>query len=338
MTRALGPVVLVAALTTAAAAQRSDVPAALASARRLIESGEARKAADTLKALAVDSDPSSRTSIAQLLGVAYYHAGEPAKAFETLSPIVELLPVGSVERREAEQVLGLSAFLAGRFADAVPWLERTRAWAPDNLQLAHALGQAYIQTQRTDAARGVFASLYGVSADSAAGHLINAQMMVRLEMEAQAEQELAKAIERDPRLPGANFLMGQIALFRGRVEEAITLTERELSANPANAMALSQLGDAYLRRSKWDQAIGALQKSIWLNPYYSAPYILLGRAYMKKDQPAAAESMFRRAIEYDPNNRSAHYLLAQLLQQSGREEEAKREFEIAERLSGPRGR
>ena len=44
------------------------------------------------------------------------------------------------------------------------------------------------------------------------------------------------------------------------------------------------------------------------------------------------------AIEYDPNNRSAHYLLAQLLQQTGRVEEAKREFAIAERLkpAGPR--
>jgi Tfp pilus assembly protein PilF len=45
--------------------------------------------------------------------------------------------------------------------------------------------------------------------------------------------------------------------------------------------------------------------------------------------------MLRRAIEYDPNNRAAHYLLAQLLQQVGREDEAKREFEIAERLKQP---
>jgi cytochrome c-type biogenesis protein CcmH/NrfG len=84
--------------------------------------------------------------------------------------------------------------------------------------------------------------------------------------------------------------------------------------------------------------VAALQKSLWLNPYYSGPYILLGRVYMKKNQPATAEGMLRRAIEYDPNNRSAHYLLAQLLQQTGRLEEAKREFAIAERLqpAGPR--
>ena len=48
--------------------------------------------------------------------------------------------------------------------------------------------------------------------------------------------------------------------------------------------------------------------------------------------------MLRRAIEFDPNNRAAHYLLAQLLQQTGREDDAKREFEIAERLRGLRDR
>ena len=137
-------------------------------------------------------------------------------------------------------------------------------------------------------------------------------------------------------MPNANYLLGQMALFRGRLPEAITLTERELALNPGHAMGWSQLGDAYTRQAKWEEAIAALQKSIWLNPYYSAPYILLGRSYIKTEQPARAESMLRRAIQYDPNNRSAHYLLAQVLQQMGRTEEAKREFDIAERLTGSR--
>jgi cytochrome c-type biogenesis protein CcmH/NrfG len=116
------------------------------------------------------------------------------------------------------------------------------------------------------------------------------------------------------------------------------LTGKELALNPASAVALSQLGDAYVRQAQWDDAIAALQKSLWLNPYYSAPYILLGRAYLKKEQPAVAEGMLRRAVEFDPNNRTAHYLLAQLLQQTGREEDAKREFGIAEKLRSPRER
>jgi tetratricopeptide (TPR) repeat protein len=289
-------------------------------------------------ALLAPLDRPDRPDVALLMGVAYYHASDPVHAIEKLSPIVDALPASSIERREAVQVLGLSYFLSGRFGDAISKLEETREWASSNLELANVLGQAYIQTRQPDRARTAFAATFGVDPSSAAAHLIAAQMMIRLEFEGLAESELKQSIEKDPKLPLAHALLGQIALFRGRLDEAIALTEAEIALNPANAVAFSQLGDARVRQGKWDQAIAALQKSLWLNPFYSAPYILLGRAYMQKGEPATAEGMLTRAIEYDPNNRSAHYLLGQLLQRLGRVDEAKREFGIAERLQGQVGR
>jgi tetratricopeptide (TPR) repeat protein len=226
----------------------------------------------------------------------------------------------------------------GRFPEAVPFLEATRVWAAGNTELGYVLGQAYVQTHKPDRAREVFAETFGVPVDSPAAHLIAAQMMIRLEFETFAETELKRAIEKEPELPQAHALLGQLAIFRGRLDEGIALTEREIALNPGNAMAFHQLGDAFVRQGKWDEGIVALQKSIWLNPFYSAPYIVLGKAYMKKGQPATAEGMLTRAIQYDPNNRSAHYLLGQLFQQMGRLEEAKREFAIAERLQSQAGR
>ena len=77
-----------------------------------------------------------------------------------------------------------------------------------------------------------------------------------------------------------------------------------------------------------------LQKSVWLNPFYSGPYILLSKSYLKKRDLGNAENMLKRALQMDPNNKSAHYMLGQLLQQTGRAEDAKREFAIAEKLQG----
>jgi tetratricopeptide (TPR) repeat protein len=322
-----------------AASQATSTPAdptPLAEVRRQINAGDAAGALRALQSLPRGTDPARDLHASLLEGVAHYHEGDAARAVQILAPIVDRLPSDSLERREAEQVLGLASFLIGRYADAVPRLEATHRWAPDNPELSYALGQAYVQTRRGDDARRVFAGVYRVPPDSAAAHLLTAQMMIRSQFEAAAEGELTAALAKDPRLPGANLLLGQIALFRGRFPEAIALTERELAINPANAMALSQLGDALVRGGQWDPAIAALQRSVWLNPYYSAPYILLGRAYLKKEQPSAAEGMLRRAIQYDPNNRAAHYLLAQLLEGTGRSEEAAREFAIAERLSGTR--
>jgi tetratricopeptide (TPR) repeat protein len=308
--------------------------AVLAEARDLINQDKPRAAIDELTAL----PDQGRLDVAQLLGVAYYHADDYTRALAQLGPLVPRLPEGSTERREAVQVLGLCSFLTGHFAEAVPLLEETRQWASGNPELAYVLGQAYVQIRQPDRARDVFASTFHVAPDSAAAHLLTAQMMIRLEFEPFAEVELKRAIEKDPALPMAHALLGQIAIFRGRLDEGVALLEREIALNPGNAMALYQLGDARVRQGKWDEGILALQQSIWLNPYYSAPYIVLGRAYMKKSQPATAEGMLTRAIQYDPNNRSAHYLLGQLYQQTGRADDAKREFSTAERLKDQPGR
>ena len=301
--------------------------------RRLIDEGQPAKAIERLRTLDL-----KHPSVAHLLALAYYHADDHVKAIEMLSGNIGSLAAGSLERREAEQILGLSLYAAGRLAEALPHLEATRVWAKENLELHYMLGLAYLQTAKVDRAREALAITFGVPADSASAHLMTAQMLIRLNLDTAADEELKRALKADPRLPQAQYLLGQVALFRGRLDESAEWTKRELDANPGSAMAWYQLGDVYVRQSKWDDAIAALQRSLWINPFYSGPYILLGRAYMRKAQPATAEGMLRRAIQYDPNNRTAHYVLAQLLQQIGRHDEAKAEFAIAEKLQGQPGR
>jgi tetratricopeptide (TPR) repeat protein len=319
---------LAAALQVAAGAADARV-AALNEARRLVNAGKPDAALEALRTL-----PAGDPLAALLRGVAHYHANHPVQAIDALTPAVAKLPEGSLERREAVQVLGLASYLAGRIAEAIPYLEQTRRWAEGNPELSYVLGMAYVQTRQADKARDTWARSFGVPPASAAAHLLAAQMMVRAELDELADAELTQALTLDPRLPRANFLRGQTALFRGRLDEAVALFKRELEINPGDAMAYYRLGDAYTRQLKWDDALAALQNSVWINPYYSGPYILLGRTYTRKGDLAAAEGMLRQAVAYDPNNKAAHYLLGQLLQQAGRAEEARRELEAAERLQG----
>jgi tetratricopeptide (TPR) repeat protein len=303
------------------------VPAVLARARQLIDQGSPSAALQVLAGA-----PAADRRVRVLIGVARYHANDPLPAIEQLAAVLPALPPDSAERREAIQVLGLSHYLAGHLGEAIPFLEQTRAFAPENSDLAYILGMAYIQTRQPDRARETWARAFHVPADSAAAHLLAAQMMVRAEMEDMAQAELTAALKKDPRLPQANLLLGQAALFRGRLAEAIALFDKELATSPGSAMAYYRMGDAYTRQLQWDKALDALQRSVWLNPYFSGPYILMGKAYQAKGDRGAAEGMLRRAIGYDPNNKTAHYLLAQVLQQLGRAEDAKKEFDIAQRL------
>jgi tetratricopeptide (TPR) repeat protein len=304
-------------------------PQTVEDARRLLEAGKTDAA---IELLTNASKTSNKPEISYLLGLAYHQRRDYLHAIDHLSATIKAMPETDRDYRQAIQLLGISHYLLGHHREAIPYLEKASQLIPDSAEITYALGTCYIQTRNPEKAREAFARMFKVPQSSAAAYLINAQMLVRQQFEELAEQELKRALELDPRLPQVNFLLGEMAIFHAEIDRGIALLQKEIEINPAFALAYYWLGEAYSRQLKWDEAIAPLQKSIWLNPYFSGPYIVLGKVYLKKEELPNAESMLRRATQMDPNNFSAHHLLAQILQRANRPEEAKREFETAEKL------
>ena len=311
-------------------AEVQSPPPAIEQAESLLAAGRIDSAIEILKSIPLSE--SNEAQVSHLLGQAYYRKGDYARAVEPLSLALKRASDGSPQYRQDVQMLGLSHYLLGHIKDAITFLEKVRDWAPDNVEMAYTLGISYIQTREPDKARESFARMFSVSPASAAAHLINAQMMIRQQFEDSAEVELRKALELEPKLPQANFLLGEMAIYHARLDEGVQFLQKEIAINPGFAMSYYMLGEAYTRQLKWDEAIAPLQKSIWLNPFFSGPFIVLGKVYLKKGELGNAEGMLRRALAMDPNNFSGHHLLAQVLQQSNRGEEAKKEFELADSL------
>jgi tetratricopeptide (TPR) repeat protein len=299
-------------------------------AQTLLSAGKFDEAIAALSA--IQKSATNEAQINHLLGLAYYQKNAFPKAIEFFALSAKQSAAGSKQLRQAVQLSGMSHYYLGQLKEAIPYLEQVTAWSPENSEMNYALGVAYIKTQNPNKSREAFARMFAVPADSPAAYLFNAQMMIREKVEEMAEAELQKALSLDAKIPQANFLLGEIAIYKANVEAGIELMKKEIALNPAFAMAYYRLGEALTRQQKWDESIAPLQKSIWLSPFFSGPYIVLGKTYLKKNDLANAEAMLRQAIRMDVNNYSAHYLLAQVLQQGNRAEEAKREFEIADKL------
>jgi tetratricopeptide (TPR) repeat protein len=323
-------VLLMAALVAGQTNQPQPTASTLAQAQSLLAAGNTDSAIQTLKAIPKSSADESQVN--HLLGLAYYQKADYPRAVEYLSSSVKQSKEGSPQYRQGVQLLGMSHYFLGHSKEAVSYLELVKSWMPDNIENSYVLGISYLQAHDGDRARASFARMFAVAADSASAYLINAQMMIRQGLEETAEKELAKALAIDSRLPQANFLLGELAVYHANIDLGIELLKKEIAINPGFAMSYYMLGEAYSRQLKWDEAIAPLQKSIWLNPFFSGPYIVLGKVYLKKGDLPNAESILRRALGMDPNNYSGHHLLAQVLQQANRMAEAKKEFEIAESL------
>ncbi len=329
---------LLVALFAFAAAGQTEQPKSqpvsssslVAQAQALLSAGRIDAAIEKLRSLPTSS--STDTTVSHLLGWAYYQKSDYTRAIEHLSIAVRQGPEDGLQYRQGVQMLGLSQYLLGHLKEAIPFLEQIGNWSPNNVEIAYVLGLSYIQTQNPNKAREAFARMFGIQPNSAPAYLINAQMLIRQRFEEFAEKELQKALELDPQLPQANFSLGELAIFHANIERGIELLQKEIAVNPAFGMAYYRLGEAYTRQLKWDEAVTPLQKSIWLNPTFSGPYIVLGKVHLKKGDLSNAEVILRRALKMDPNNVSGHHLLAQVLQQANRLEEAKKEFELAERL------
>ena len=267
-------------------------------------------------------------------GVQLYKQREFAKTIETLERAVAAEKRGTPEYRESAVILGQSYFLTARMPEAAGWLQKAVDDGVRVNEVYYMLGNCYIQLREPAKSRAAFAAMFSVPFESAAAHLLTAQFMVRQEFEEFATKELTQAVELDPKIPQAHYLIGILAIFRNDLDRGIEELRQEIAINPNFALAHYKLGDAYTRREEWDAAIPPLQRSVWLNPDYSGPYILLGKAYFKKDDLGSAEGMLRRAIKMDPANYQAHYVLGQVLLKAGKTGEGRKMLEDSQKLRG----
>jgi tetratricopeptide (TPR) repeat protein len=302
-------------------------PSEFAEARKLMQQGKVDEAIAELQALEA-RDPATK-GLALEMGTAYYKKSDFVKAIDYLKKATAADPANS----EAIQLLGLSYYLGGHPADAIPLLEKVQGWySRANVDASYILGICYIQTKNYDQARGAFAKMFAVRPDSAASYLFTARMLFRQEYDPVAEEYAQKAAALDPKLPLVHFLLGEFYLYKSRVPEAIAEFQKELSINPANAATYYKLGDAYSRVQEFEEAEQLLQRSIWLDATSTGPFILMGKVLEKKGELDLAVRALQRAATMDPNNPTTHHLLGQAYRDMGKKDEAESELKLAEQL------
>ena len=260
-------------------------------------------------------------------GADFYAQKKYPEAIAALEKAVLAEDPHSAAYVESTLYLGQSYFSLLQPAKAIPWLEKT---AP-NVEVEYMLGNAYMQTRDVDRAEIAFARLFGVPANSAAAHLLAAELMLKREYEDDALAQAQKALALDPKLPGAHFMLGEIAVFHASLDDGIAEMGKEIEINPNYSMAWYRLGEILARQEKWPLAIPNLERAIWLNADFSGPYIVLGKCYFKTANYGNAEGILRHALTLDPNNYAATYLLGQTLMAEGKKDEGRT---LLEKLKG----
>jgi tetratricopeptide (TPR) repeat protein len=312
---------------SAGATQPDGAEPTLDEARKLLQQGKYDEAIAALRDL--EANHPGMSGLAHELGLAYYSKSDYLNAIAAWK---KALQENSADN-EATQLLGISYYLAGRPADAIPHLEKVQTWFPSaNVDASYILGICYIQTKDYPRARAAFAKMFAVPPDSAPAYLFTARMLLRQDFTPIAEEYAQKAVALDPKLPLVHYLLGELSLYHSKIPEAISEFEKEMQLNPGYAATYYKLADAYTRIQKFDDAEKLLQRSIWLDATSTGPYILMGKVLEKKGETQLAVRALQRALTMDPNNPIPHQLLGQAYRQLGKSDDAERELKIAAQL------
>jgi pentatricopeptide repeat protein len=180
----------------------------------------------------------------------------------------------------------------GRPAEAIPYLERAEAGAPDDATIAETLADLYF----------------------AAGRTADAEVRYRKLV------EKARAARRPKDVARFQQRLGAIREAAGDAGEALKSYEDAYRIDPSHAATMAGLARIYFAQSDWEKARRVYRSMLLQNLDPSAGvtkadvYLQLGHIHHRLGEGPKARSMYERGLELDP----AHSQLREAMQQLGK--------------------
>ena len=261
------------------------------------------------------------------LGVAHYRAGQYAKAAETFGRYLAVKP----DAWQAQQLLGLALVELGRDEEAAPLLEAALKANPQDVSLLFGLGLTYLRLNRPEV-KTIIDRLAATAQGLPFARLLEGQNYLAESDFQHAGEALEAAAKLSGDLPRLHFSLGIAYLRTGRNREAIRAFERELQRLPRDYWTLYYLAFLFEAEGQLDAARERAQLASTLQPQSADTNALLGKVLLKLGKATDAVPPLEIAVAQNPKDSNLRFQLARAYQQSGRRQDATREFTEAQRL------
>ena len=127
-----------------------------------------------------------------------------------------------------------------------------------------------------------------------------------------AIEEIKKAIELKPNYVDAVFLLSQIQVEKGEIEQAIASIQAGIQVDQYNPNLRFQLGLLYYNQQKFNDAITYFENAIMLSPNFANAKYFLGLSYYKNNRTSDAITLFENLRTQIPDNQEIQLILNNL--------------------------
>jgi tetratricopeptide (TPR) repeat protein len=269
--------------------------------------------------------------------------GDLDRAKTLAMKFIQKYPDNRAKLAQAHQVLGRTLLKLNKDQEARKELEAAVGLDP-TFPNGYDLAVACLDLDDEKCAVQIFHEMEASYGDTPEIHMAFGRAYGDSDFQPRAITEFRRAIEENPRLPGAHYLLAAVLLATGNdqspLESAETELKKELVISPRDSMTYAALGKIRVIRNNYPEAETYLKKAILLGPQTPDAYLYLGQLYFNTNRFAEAETALRQCIRLTTDvsrNRyqvqKAHYLLGRILMKSGQQDAAHAEMDISRDLA-----
>jgi tetratricopeptide (TPR) repeat protein len=269
--------------------------------------------------------------------------GDLDRAKTLATKFIQKYPDNRAKLAQAHQVLGRTLLKLNKDQEAKKELEAAVA-LDSTFPNGYDLAVACLDLDDEKCAMQIFHEMEASYGDTPEIHMAFGRAYGDSDFQPRAITEFRRAIEENPRLPGAHYLLAAVLLATGNdqspLESAETELKKELVISPRDSMTYAALGKIAVIRNNYPEAETYLKKAILLGPQSPDAYLYLGQLYFNTNRFAEAETALRQCIRLTTDvsrNRyqvqKAHYLLGRILMKNGQQDAAHAEMDISRDLA-----
>lgn len=181
----------------------------------------------------------------------------------------ELLVRIAPEKAGSHAALGAVYIRLGRFAEAVPALERSVQIDSGSAIVQNQLGGALLAIGHTDEAVDHFARASRLEPGDEHLHYNYAKALADVHQETAAARELERALDLHEDFAEAHQLLGALLFSRNRGREALVHLRRAVALAPESASAHSDLGGVLAASGRLKEAREHLVRALAIDPSYA---------------------------------------------------------------------
>ncbi len=263
------------------------------------------------------------------MGDFYLLKKDQKQAGEEFKKAAELAPVRSMER------LKYAAFMS-----AIGDTEETRRistemtrQAPDYLPGWTLLAELAFKNKKYDEALSLLENVFSRDPEYVDGHRLEGNVLLAKGDTKKAVEVLERLDQTYPDTPLIKYELAQAYLKNNNLNQAKTVLDQVISANPNYADAILLLAEINLRSGHGEAVIEPLTRLLNRNPELKPAALLLAAAYGSLDRFDDAAIVVSEQAKLAPHDPQAQMALGLTLRQAKRNGEARQAFEKAAELA-----